>query len=171
MESKHGAYSVTLPLADGSNAKISGVVIDRITNDFPNYILNGEVENDLRKDFARTRNVKDLPRLFHSVGGQVDIMIGVQFLRYFPTEIFRSWAGLTIYNSCFKSPDGSTGVIAGPHTSFRETNDKFYGFNQPSAFFTFQAQAIRNNDSLERFAPKNHLGEVIHDTTMKNTIT
>ena len=38
--------------------------------------------------------------------------------KYFPMELFRMESGLAIYESQFKSVDGSRGVVAGPHKSF-----------------------------------------------------
>ena len=165
VETPYGAYDVSLPLSNGESAIISGLVIDRITEDFPTYILDGVVEKDIRDAYSSSgKDASTLPRLPHSVGGKVDIMMGVQFLRYYPTEVCRTWSGLTMYSSPFKSTDGSRGVVAGPHPSFRSTNDSFYTTTLSMAFFTPQAQSIRDkNNSDEQFLIKNHQTEVSHD--------
>ena len=49
-------------------------------------------------------------------------MIGKHYLKYFPREIFRTLSGLTLYDSMFRSDDGSTGVVSGPHFTFTEVN-------------------------------------------------
>ena len=48
-------------------------------------------------------------------------------------------SGLTLYTSVFESPDGSTGVISGPHPEFTKTGrtahfacDKIYSYYTPS---------------------------------------
>ena len=46
-ETKHGIYSVCLPLRSGENVVFSGVCMDRVTMEFPSYGLE-EVENDIR---------------------------------------------------------------------------------------------------------------------------
>ena len=45
-------------------------------------------------------------------------MIGIKYLRYYPEKIFQLPSGLSIYKSWFKNPDGSRGVISGPHEVF-----------------------------------------------------
>ena len=62
--SKHGIYSVKLPLFDGGNAMISGICLDRITTEFPIYSLKGDVEEDIHKSYRlKGLNVEDLPNL------------------------------------------------------------------------------------------------------------
>ena len=38
--------------------------------------------------------------------------------RYHPHNIFQTPSGLTIYESVFKNPDGSRGVVGDPHKVF-----------------------------------------------------
>ena len=115
----HGEYSVRLPLKSGEDAKMTCLCLDQITIPFPKYPLK-TVEKDIHKELEKTdKNVLPfLPRLPDKVGGPVDIMIGSAYLKYSPREIARLESGLTIYDSMFKSPDGSTGVVAGPHPEF-----------------------------------------------------
>ena len=162
VESPHGEIQVSLPLADGSNAVIGGLVIDQITHEFPTYPLT-EVERDVRKEYGKSNDIKKLPRLPPSVGGQVDIMIGVQYLRYFPVEFFKLFSGLTIYLSPFLNIDGSRGVIAGPHPKFGLADSAFYTQPQaPTSFFTFEMQQIRGDLSTQ-ISIKNYNEQVTHD--------
>ena len=62
--------------------------------------------------------MSSLPTVPTSVGGDVDLMIGIKYLRYHPEQIFKLPSGLTIYKSIFKNIDGSRGVIGGPHKIF-----------------------------------------------------
>ena len=118
-QSNHGIYTVKLPLASGEDATFRGACLDQITQKFPMYKLNGEVINDLRADYTRCGgNPSQLPSMSKEVGGHTDFMIAIQYLRYFPEEVFKMPSGLTIYRSCFKNVDGSTGVIGGPHRVF-----------------------------------------------------
>ena len=59
-----------------------------------------------------------LPRLPEKVGGETNIMIGIEYLKYFLQEIYSTPCGLTIYEAKFQNSDGSRGVVAGPHPSF-----------------------------------------------------
>ena len=115
----YGIYSIRIPLKDGTEAKMSGLCVDEVTLPFPKYPLK-VVEQDIIREVGE--NDKDLlsklPTLPNEVGGQVDIMIGKHYLRYFPLEIARLKSGLTLYNSMFKGADGSTGVVSGPHPEF-----------------------------------------------------
>ena len=81
--SKHGIYSVKLPLIDGG--MISGICLDRITIEFPIYPLKGDVEECIHKSYRlRGLNVEDLTNLPLQVGGETDLMIGIQYLKYYP---------------------------------------------------------------------------------------
>ena len=104
---ENGVYSISLPLENGEEAKMSGVCVENITVPFPKYPL--KVEDDFRKNIAKINSdmLPHLPRLPNEVGGKVDIMIGKQYLKYFPKEIAKLGSGLTLYTSRFRSPDGS----------------------------------------------------------------
>ena len=52
---------------------------------------------------------------------ETDIMIGIQYQKYFPVEIIRLPSGLALYESKFIG-DGTSGIIAGPHPSFSATD-------------------------------------------------
>ena len=54
----------------------------------------------------------------HTLGGDTDLMIGVQYLKYYPEKIFELPNGLSIYKSQFVNSDGSRGIVAGPHRVF-----------------------------------------------------
>ena len=69
METPHGEYQISLPLADGKNAKLTGIVLDQITHPFPTYTLNGEVESNIHSAFERSGgDLKTLPSLSHCIG-------------------------------------------------------------------------------------------------------
>ena len=117
-----GIYSIRIPLKDGAEAKMSGVCVD-VTLPFPKYPLQ-VVEQDIRREVGKSNKnlVSKLPKLPREVGSQVDLMIGKHYLRYFPLEITRLTPGLTLYNSMYKSIDGSTGVVRGHIQSFQKLN-------------------------------------------------
>ena len=52
----------------------------------------------------------------------MDVMIGKQYLKYFPKEIAQLESGLTLFRSRFKNYDGTNGVISGPHPEFTKTD-------------------------------------------------
>ena len=51
MESEHGVYMIRLPLLNGQDAVLAGVCLDRITNTFPLYPIQGRVKEDIYKAF------------------------------------------------------------------------------------------------------------------------
>ena len=59
--------------------------------------------------------VSNLPKLPEEVGGETDLLIGIKYLKYFPEAVFKLPTGLTIYESPFLNPDGTRGVVGGPH--------------------------------------------------------
>ena len=116
----HGAYKIRLPLHNGNDVNMSGLCLDKVTSQFPTYHLN-EVENDIHKEYQKCgNNPRRLPKLPKSVGGSTDLMIGIQYLKYFPKEKYELPNGLKIFESAFVSVDGTRGVIGGPHRVFTE---------------------------------------------------
>ena len=140
VESQYGCYNVKLPLANGRNAEFTGLCFEKLTEDFATYPLQGAVEEDIRTAFRISGgNVDDLPRLPKSVGGQVDFLIGIKYNRHAPREVFRTVSGLSIYESKFKNPDGSRGLIGGNHHVFTAIEQQF---RSQSGFTTFLSNQI-----------------------------
>ena len=108
---------------------------------FPQYPIHGAVNEDIRTAYKIADGaVQNLPTLPKSVGGNVDFMIGVKYLRYYPEFIFQLPSGLTIYKSRFKNIDGSRGVIGGPHEVFSATEHQFHLQKGLSSFLCEQEQ-------------------------------
>ena len=111
--------------------ELTGLCLDKITSEFPTYDLS-DAEKDIRSEFdlhgkstcSCGKGVSKLPKLPESIGGETDIMIGIEFLRYFPEQLFKLENGLTIFESHFASADGTRGVVGGPHSSFTELHKK-----------------------------------------------
>ena len=138
---KHGRYEIRIPLANGTDAVMSGLCFDNVTSDFPVYTLT-EVEKDFcAKIKALDKTLFDrLPQLPKEVGGKVDIMIGKHYLKYFPKEIARLDSGLTLYESMFESVDRTKGVIAGPHPEFTKVH-RSSNFSNELSYYTSDVKA------------------------------
>ena len=109
--SQHGIYQVNLTLYDGSHATMSGVCLDNITSKFPLYPLQGKVLNDITNAYKDAGgDPTTLPKIRKSVGGEIDFMIGIKYLMYYPKMIFQLPSGLTIYESVFENANGVRGV-------------------------------------------------------------
>ena len=141
--SEHGEYKVSLPLASGKTMKMRGVCLTQITCEFPKYPL-GEVEKDIRKQYTLTGgNVDSLPRLPNEVGGDTDLMIGIKYLKYFPKFVYQLPCGLRIYESQFANPDGSRGVVGGPHAAFTELEKNLGTFMSLGTYLSQELQQYR----------------------------
>ena len=144
LESRHGIYQITLPLFDGRLANMRGTVLDRVTSEFPMYSLDTGIETDIHDAYKRHGgDPKDLPRLPQRVGGNVDIMIGMKYKRYYPQEIFRLPSGLSIYRSPFLNSDGSRGIIGGPHPVITEIHNHFLANTTGLQFHTYMASQLQ----------------------------
>ena len=142
---KHGEWSVTLPLHNGEDFTMRGICLDKITSEFPTYTLE-KLENDVHVHFGTEGgDPATLPKLPESVGGETDIMIGIQYLKIHPKPRFELPNGFTIFESCFKNPDGSRGMVAGPHRFITEI---LKSLNQShmslGAYLTDMARAFRD---------------------------
>ena len=119
----YGLWSILLPLKDGSNIVITGVCMEKVTLEFPDYDLT-DVEKDVRKQCRRIGGemlLQHLPKLASRVGGDTDILLGSKYLRIHPREVWRcEETGISVADSFFRSVDGTTGVINGPHPKFTE---------------------------------------------------
>ncbi|XP_066913300.1 uncharacterized protein [Clytia hemisphaerica] len=138
-QSSHGIYLVNLPLHDGDMIPMRGICLDQITQTFPVYPLTPAI-SDLQRAFSATGDVSKLPSLPQSIGGDVDIMIGVRYLNVHPKLIFQMSTGLSLFESVFNGPDGR-GVLGGPHSSFDEIHKKHYNtlFNLRLPMLTYFA--------------------------------
>ena len=68
--------------------------------------------NDITKAYKDAGgDARTLPKIPKSVGGEIDFIIGIKYLRYYPKMIFQLPSGLTIYESVFENADGGRGVI------------------------------------------------------------
>ena len=110
---------------NGENATMAGVCLEKITEVFPNYPLQGVVEQDLIQAFKEIKKRKQLPKLPKFIGGDTDFMISIRYLLYYPDKIFELPTGLTIYESKFKNTDGTRGIVGGPHHVFTEIGKPF----------------------------------------------
>ena len=112
---QYGMYKVKLPLYNGTEAVMSGPCIDHVTDEFPISIEWTSARDMYDAYRLQGGDVKALPRLPEEVGGETDIIVSIKYLKYFPESVYKLPSGLTIYKSPFISPDGTRGVVGGPH--------------------------------------------------------
>ena len=91
------------------------------------YPLRGKIEEEINDAYKQSgKKLGILPKLPSFVGGTIDFMIGIKYLRYHPEEIFMMPSGLTIYKSMFKNSEGGRGIIGGPYEVFTAIESQFY---------------------------------------------
>jgi hypothetical protein len=122
-----------------------------LTSEFPKYELK-DVENDIRERSLKLGGnalVSGLPKLPSVIdGGDVDILIGCRYLRYFPKMIYKFESGLEVLESLFVSVDGTRGALNGPHEYFeREGGNAFLGT------FSYYTSELKQLCGLERDLP------------------
>lgn len=84
---------------------------------------------------------KELTKLPATVGeSSTHIMIGLKYRRYQPKEIFRMDSGFTILEPRFLNPDGSRGVVCGPHSVITGIEANYH----VEAFMSAQYELFRN---------------------------
>ena len=151
--SHDGVYAICLPLFNGHNAVLSGLVLPTITGKFPTYQLTN-VENDIRQRCQEVSepDFSQLPRLPKTVGGDTDILIGSKYLRYFPKEIHKFESGLTVCESMFTSSDGTRGIVGGPHEEW-EQFENLSGVAMSNVVYHTAAGIVRQSWTIEMDMP------------------
>ena len=100
--------------------------MEKITESFPIYPLQGKVLEDIFPSFKKSGgNRSDLPKISVPVGGNINFMIRIKYLRHHPKLIYQLPSGLSIYESMFKNTDGTRAVIGGPHEVFIKMEEQF----------------------------------------------
>ena len=126
-----------LPLADSKkNALITGLKMPHITTPFPSVDVQQALE-DLKVSYQSSHpDGPELPPVSRYVAGrEVDVMLGIRYLKYFPKLLHMMSTGLSIYSSMFATDGGVTvGVIGGPHSSFGGKEDDMTMLNSRQYF-------------------------------------
>ena len=133
-----------LDLADeGEKATFTGLNMPHITTPFPCWPLM-EAFNALQAEHRRERpDDPPLPPVPAAIGGrEVDVMIGIRYIKYFPKPIFSLPCGLTVFQGQFKAENGVQGVLGGTHKSWRQA-ENMAQFMTPKIFFSHEMQAYR----------------------------
>ena len=126
-----GEERFAIPLADGKRrVTITALCMPEVTTRFPVWEL-ATAAAELDESYEKWFPDKKLPRVPDCIGGTaIDIMIGIRYLRFFPQFRFMMDCGLSMYQSCFASPEGKDGVLAGPHRSWRHIGETSHLVNR-----------------------------------------
>ncbi|XP_066933763.1 uncharacterized protein [Clytia hemisphaerica] len=144
-QTTRGTYNVQIPMMNGQLASLRGVCMDQITSTFPRYPLT-EVFQQICKTYSKDPST--LPKPSAHVGGDVHLMLGIKYNRYYPKLIYQLPSGLAIYQSVFRNSDGGSGIIGGPHQIFTAIHNQFYGTSNMSGFFTRQYKIYKDGINI-----------------------
>ena len=123
---------------------LSGNCFYKITGKFPSYSLE-EIKHEIHNQYASSvGNPSTLPKLPKYVGGDTDIMIGIQYLKYYPEKVYTLPNGLSIYKSQFLNSDGSRGLVGGPHRIFTKIHKGFGDHLSMNMYLTAVVNVYQN---------------------------
>ena len=108
-----GEWGCALPMLDGSHQLVRGLTVPKVTSDMPYMQLRPALD----KIKASHANKKDLQKIQipEILGGQVDMILGIQFSSVYPEPIHHLDNGLTVFRSKFlPNKPGEIACIGGP---------------------------------------------------------
>ena len=115
--SASGEYGALIPLADGSFQAVRGLCMDTVVGKLPYYRLK-PLLSQIKEENPDNQRLKQLnvPKV---LGGHVDLLLGIKYLRIMPKPVHVLPCGLTIFESVIKPYNkGETAVIGGPIEAF-----------------------------------------------------
>ena len=119
-----GEERFTLPLIDGKRrATITALVMPQVTAPFPIWDLT-EATEELYEAWKEDVGTRPMPKPPQMIGGtEIDIMLGIKYLKWFPRILYQLNDGLAIYRTVLMPADDCDGVLGGPHKSWTRYED------------------------------------------------
>ena len=135
-------WLVQVNRVDGKKQLIRGVTLNQLTCNFPAIDTSKAVDeikaSDPGNSFLQSCKVPKIS------GGQIDVLLGIQYSIIQPIPIQELDSGLTIYKSRLTSHDKSeNALIGGPHTSFQFLAERCGNSAALLAHFTQGLQELR----------------------------
>ena len=140
-------YMCSIQLVDGTRSILEGVTVDRISSPIP-YAKLGAAEEQIKASDLENAELQSL-QCNPEVGGELDILMGIQYSALFPTPVHSLPSGLTIYKLTVSSYDSKyNAVIGGPHESFVRVANYFGGLG-----LNFVVQLQKELEDFRQFGP------------------
>ena len=143
---EHGDERFLLPLNCDTNvrkyATLTALRMPKVSSAFPTWPL-AEAWDLIQQTYQADNQVPamHLPTVPAEIAGtDVDLMVGIQYKRYFPKLIYSLPGGLSIYSAIFKGCDGHQGVLGGPSPLWRELANSSH-FMEPAAYLLSELRA------------------------------
>ena len=108
-----GEYGALIPLADGTHQSVRGLCLQQVVGRLPQYNLR-PILSQIREDNPENKKLNHI-KIPKRLGGEVDILLGIRYLRIMPKPIHHLPCGLTVFESCLKPFNrNETAVLGGP---------------------------------------------------------
>ena len=135
----HSEWICSMDREDGRKQLVQGLTVDKVTSDFPMIDISTAVREVQSSD--PTNAALQACKLPPSVGGSVDILLGIMYSSIFPDPIHCLDSGLTIYRTKL-SPyhKAHNAIIGGPHSSFQFLADRA---GNPAALLSHFMQGLK----------------------------
>ena len=145
----HSEWICSMDREDGGKQLVQGLTVDRVTSDFPMIDISQAVTEVQSSD--PTNTILQSCKLPPSVGGSVDILLGIMYSSVFPVPVHCLDSGLTIYKTKLTPyHKGFNAVIGGPHSNFKFLAEKAGNTSILLAHFTQGLQTFRDWDGAPR---------------------
>jgi hypothetical protein len=147
----YGDERFHLQIEDGDRVKatITGLRMPQVTTPFPLVELK-EAWQDVCDHAKNVQPNLCLPTIDAEVGGhEVDILLGIKYVKYFPRLVYSLPGGLQIYRAVLKSDSPNQAVLGGPHKAWSRMLDMAQHMN-PRAYLTAEARAWIVEDTWAR---------------------
>ena len=139
-------YMCSVQLTDGSRAVLEGLTVNEITAALPVTSLVS-AENILKNSDKSNKMLQSL-KCYDQMGGNCDILLGIQYSNIFPKAVHHLDNGLTIYKLVIMSHDKKfNATIGGPHESFTVLANYF------GSIPVFLAHLQTQLDNFNKFGP------------------
>ena len=110
-------WGINIPLANGSYQVVKGLSVKKVTSDMPKLNLKS-YWNKLKAENPKLKNQNlSIPE---KLGGEIDMILGIQFNMLHPDILFQYPNGLTVYKSRLMPANANESVcIGGPMTALK----------------------------------------------------
>ena len=116
-------YVISVKREDGRKQHFQGVTMDKITSVFPIVNLETAVADVKKSDVEN--QILQACAVPPTVGGSVDVLVGVMYLSSFPEQVHMLDCGLSIFKVKLSSHDKRwNALIGGPHETFNFLSEK-----------------------------------------------
>ena len=141
IELPHGDERFHLKLSGcKKKATFTGLRMPYITSELPILELQQAWE-ELQQEALKIDRKTYLPKVDRYVGGTgVDVIIGIKYLKHYPTFLFSLPSGLSVYKAKLLSASGCQAVLAGPHEVWKKVYDQTQHMN-PKVYLSCEARA------------------------------